>query len=83
MNGTWPSFAGWLLHSMVGGGLLLLLAVPLLGACRQPARRQRVGELALVAALFVPLLALAPSWITFPLPRTEPFLAGFGGPRRG
>jgi beta-lactamase regulating signal transducer with metallopeptidase domain/membrane-associated protease RseP (regulator of RpoE activity) len=71
MNGTWPSFAGWLLHSMVGGGLLLLLAVPLLGACRQPARRQRVGELALVAALFVPLLALAPSWITFPLPRTE------------
>ena len=29
MNAIWPPFAGWLLHSAVGGGILLLLALPM------------------------------------------------------
>lgn len=71
MNDTWPPYAAWLLHSMVGGGLLLLLALPLMAVCRQPARRQRVGEMSLLAALLLCVLSLGPSWITVPLPNTE------------
>jgi beta-lactamase regulating signal transducer with metallopeptidase domain len=67
MSGTWSPFAGWLLHSAVGGGLLLLLAWPLTRLCRQPARRQRLGESALLAALLLCVLNLGPSWITLPL----------------
>src|SRR5438128_2318770 len=74
MNVTWPPFAGWLLHSALGGGMLLLLALPLMRACRQPARRQRLGESALLAALVLCILNLGPSWITLPLPTTEPSL---------
>jgi beta-lactamase regulating signal transducer with metallopeptidase domain len=72
MSGTWPGFAGWLLHSVLGGGFLLLIALPLMAACRQPARRQRLGEAALFAALVLCLLDLAPPWITLPLLRAEP-----------
>ncbi len=74
MNVTWPPFAGWLLHSAVGGGLLLLLALPMMRACRQPARRQRLGESALLAALAVCILNLGPSWITLPLFPSEQFV---------
>src|ERR1700758_728713 len=71
MNGTWPPFAAWLVHSVLGGGFLLLVAVPLMAACRQPARRQRLGEAALLAALVLWLLNLAPPWIALPLPSPE------------
>ena len=69
---SWSSFTGWLLHSAFGGGLLLLLALPLMRACRQPARRQRLGESALVAALLLCALNLGPSWIPLPVAGFEP-----------
>jgi beta-lactamase regulating signal transducer with metallopeptidase domain len=59
---------GWLLHTLVGGGLLLLVARLLMAAVRSPARRQRLGEWAMVSALLLPLLALGPAWLLVPLP---------------
>ncbi|HLJ93788.1 MAG TPA: M56 family metallopeptidase, partial [Gemmataceae bacterium] len=75
MNSTWPPFAGWLLHSALGGGMLLLLALPMMRACRQPAWRQRLGESALLAALALGIFNLGPSWITVPLLSPESFLS--------
>src|SRR5205807_2021363 len=45
------------------GGLVLLLAWGLARRTRQPARRQRVGEWGLAAALVVALLSVGPSWL--------------------
>jgi beta-lactamase regulating signal transducer with metallopeptidase domain len=59
---------GWLVHTLLGGGLLLLAARLLMAGVRSPARRQRLGEWAMVAALLLPLLALAPAWLLVPLP---------------
>jgi len=67
MNGTWAPFAGWLLHSAVGGGLLLLLAWKLMNLCRQPAWRQRLGEWAVLSAVLLGALNLGPAWIKLPL----------------
>src|SRR5262245_19130539 len=58
----------WLFHSAVGVGLLLLLAWALLGLVRQPARRQRLGESGLAAALLVALLSLGPAWLLVAVP---------------
>ncbi len=59
---------GWLLHTLLGGGLLLLAARLLMAGVRSPARRQRLGEWAMASALLLPLLALAPAWLWVPLP---------------
>jgi beta-lactamase regulating signal transducer with metallopeptidase domain len=59
---------GWLLHTLLGGGLLLLAARLLMAGVRSPARRQRLGEWAMVSALLLPLLALGPAWLLVPLP---------------
>jgi beta-lactamase regulating signal transducer with metallopeptidase domain len=58
---------GWLAHVVVGGGLLLLLAWALTRCTRQPARRQKLGEWGIAAALLLPLLSLAPAWLEIPL----------------
>jgi beta-lactamase regulating signal transducer with metallopeptidase domain len=58
----------WWLHSAIGGGLLLLLAGVLMALTRQPARRQRLGEWGVTAALIVALLSVAPAWLLVPLP---------------
>ncbi len=68
MNGVWLSAVGWLLHCALGGGLLLLLAWGLVRRTRQPARQQRLGEWAMVAALLLAILALGPAWLVLPLP---------------
>ena len=57
---------GWLLHTLLGGGLLLLAARLLMAGVRSPARRQRLGEWGMASALLLPLLALAPAWLWVP-----------------
>ncbi len=58
----------WLLHTLVGGGLLLLLAWALFARIGQPARRLRLGEWAITAALLLAVLSLMPAWLVFRLP---------------
>jgi membrane-associated protease RseP (regulator of RpoE activity) len=59
MSEAWATEGDWLLRSAVGGGLLLLLAWGFMGATRQPARRQRLGEFGVAAALLLAGLSLA------------------------
>src|SRR5688572_22511967 len=68
MNLDTTAVAGWLLRTAAGGGLLLLIAWALMTRTRQPALRQRLGEIGLAAALVVPLLSLAPRWLVLPWP---------------
>jgi hypothetical protein len=62
--------AGWLAHTLAGGGLLLLLASLGAACVRQPARRLRLAEWAVAAALLLAVLSLGPAWlvVTEPLP---------------
>lgn len=60
-------FEAWLLHSTLGGGLLLLLAWGLMRRCTQPARRQRLGEWGVAAALLLAVLCFAPPWLNLPV----------------
>jgi beta-lactamase regulating signal transducer with metallopeptidase domain len=62
---------GWLVHTVVGGGLVLLVACAVMRFVRAPARRQRLGEWALLAALLLSVLSLGPSWIAIPLPSAQ------------
>jgi beta-lactamase regulating signal transducer with metallopeptidase domain len=71
MSIPWTAAGGWLLHSAVGGGLLLLLACGLMKGTRQPARRQRLGECGLAAALLLAVLGLGPTWLEVPWPVPE------------
>jgi beta-lactamase regulating signal transducer with metallopeptidase domain len=64
MNELWMGAARWLLHTAVGGGLLLLLTCLAMRWIKQPARRQRLGECGLTAALLVAVLSLiGPAWL--------------------
>ncbi|GIW80011.1 MAG: hypothetical protein KatS3mg105_1818 [Gemmatales bacterium] len=56
----------WLVHSAAGGGLLLLISWFWLSATRQPARKQRLGEIGVASALLLAVLCLAPSWWYLP-----------------
>jgi hypothetical protein len=80
MSPTWTAAAGWLVHTAVGGGLVLLVARLLLGRVAQPARRQRLAEGGLAAALAVALLSLGPAWLE--LPRSDCECERAGGPSR-
>jgi beta-lactamase regulating signal transducer with metallopeptidase domain len=62
---------GWFLHTVAGGGLLLLIAWAAMRPVRAPARRQRLGEWAIAAAIVLSVLSLAPAWLTVPLPSPE------------
>jgi beta-lactamase regulating signal transducer with metallopeptidase domain len=68
MSLDWTTAARWLLHCAVGGGLLLLLTCLLIRCTRQPARRQRLGELGLAAALVLAVLSLQPPWLVVAWP---------------
>jgi beta-lactamase regulating signal transducer with metallopeptidase domain len=57
-----------LLHGLIAGGLILLVASALCVVVRQPARRRQLGQWAVMASLIAPLLTLGPSWL--PLPET-------------
>jgi len=67
MNGTASLILGWWLHTLLGGGVLLLLAWLLMKGIAQPARRQRLAEFALAGALLLAGLSLAPSWLVLPV----------------
>ena len=72
MNEFWSAAVQWLLHLAVGGGLLLLVTCLLMRWTPQPARRQRLGEWGITAALLVGLLCLAgPSWLVIAWHRGE------------
>ncbi|MCI0380134.1 MAG: PDZ domain-containing protein, partial [Gemmataceae bacterium] len=60
------SLALWLAHTALGGAALLLITLLLMRWTRQPARRQRLGELGVAAALLMAVLALGPAWWTPP-----------------
>lgn len=62
----------WLLHTAIGGGLLLLLVALAFRLVRSPARQQRLGEWGVAAALLLSLLSLGPAWITVPVRRPTP-----------
>src|SRR5262245_42659471 len=68
MSGSWATPGVWLAHSAAGGGLLLLLTWALVRWTKQPARRQRLGECGLAAALVLAVLSLAPPWLRLDLP---------------
>ena len=63
MSWIWTTPGGWLIRSVAGGGLLLLLTWVLIKRTRQPARRQRLGEWGVVAALLLAVLNLGPAWL--------------------
>src|SRR5437763_13387275 len=62
------SAATWWLGTAVCGGLILLAACLLMHGIGQPALRQRLGELAVLAALAVAVLRLGPAWLEVPWP---------------
>jgi beta-lactamase regulating signal transducer with metallopeptidase domain len=57
----------WLLHTVVGGGLLLLATRLLQSRVRIPVRSQRLGEWGLAAALLLAVLSCLPAWIPLPV----------------
>lgn len=75
------SVAAWWGGTALGGGLVLLLGCVLMRRTREPAVRQRVGEVAIIAALLVAVLRMGPAWISLPWPSlptaqaAEPFSA--------
>ncbi len=66
MSGT--TATGWLMHTLAGGGLLLLLALVWAAWTRQPVRRLRVAEWAVTAALLLAVLSLGPAWLVVTAP---------------
>ncbi|MGE3804657.1 MAG: M56 family metallopeptidase, partial [Gemmataceae bacterium] len=58
----------WLLHSLLGGGLLLALVWRLMSVSRQPVRSLQLGRCGVLAGLVLAALALLPAWWTIPLP---------------
>ncbi|HKI30508.1 MAG TPA: M56 family metallopeptidase [Gemmataceae bacterium] len=67
MSWAWTMAGGWLLPGVLGGGLLLLLAAALTRYAGAPARRQRLGEWGVAAALLAVVLSFGPRWLTVSL----------------
>src|SRR5262245_40182932 len=66
MTIDWTGMGGWLMRSALGASVLLLIALVLMRWIKEPGRRQRVGEFALLAAVGVCFASLAPSWVVLP-----------------
>ena len=66
MSGTVA--AGWLVQMVLGGGLLLLLTRLVMARTAEPALQQRLGEVGLLSALLLAVLALGPAWLPITLP---------------
>jgi beta-lactamase regulating signal transducer with metallopeptidase domain len=66
MSGT--TVLEWLVRTLLGGGCVLLVAGLAMGRLAAPARRQRLGEWAMAAALLLAPLSLAPAWLVVELP---------------
>ena len=72
MNEIWTLAGIWMLRTALGGGLLLLVTCLLMRWTRQPVRRQRLGDMGLLAALLTALLcAIGPSWLVIAYSRGE------------
>lgn len=80
---TWaePTVEGWLVRCAAGGGLLLAVGCGLMVRARQPARRQRLGEWGLAAALLAAVLSLGPSWLPVAIPLLNPAAGAAPAPR--
>ena len=74
MELTWTSIAEWLLRTAGGGSLLIVGTLLAMRCVRQPARRQRLGELGMAAALVLAALCWAPAWLPLwaPAPTVPP-----------
>jgi beta-lactamase regulating signal transducer with metallopeptidase domain len=67
MSISWATCGSWLLHSAAAGGVLLLLTHLLARCVRQPARKQRLCEYGVLAALIAAVLnLLVPGWLLVP-----------------
>jgi beta-lactamase regulating signal transducer with metallopeptidase domain len=73
MGGT--TLLNWWLHTVIGGGLVLLVAGAVMLRTRQPARQLRIAEWAVLAALLVTLLSLGPAWLPLPIAAPAPAAA--------
>ena len=71
MPNAWLLLTSWWLRSALGGGLLLLAVWVLTRRTRQPARRQRLAEWGVLAALLAAVLSAGPSWLLLHLPSHE------------
>jgi beta-lactamase regulating signal transducer with metallopeptidase domain len=69
MTGFLAATGSWAIELACGGGLILLLAWAAAKICRQPVRRQRLGEWGMLAALLFLALSAGPRWLVVPLPR--------------
>jgi beta-lactamase regulating signal transducer with metallopeptidase domain len=79
MPNAWLLLTAWWLRSALGGGLLLLAVWVLTWRTRQPARRQRLGEWGVLAALFAAVLSAGPSWLLLHRPPHESAFSWFLG----
>lgn len=72
MNSDGAYLVDWWQHCALGGGLLLLVTWVLTRRLGQPARRQRLAEIGMLAALVLLCLSFTPTWLVVPLlPRTD------------
>jgi beta-lactamase regulating signal transducer with metallopeptidase domain len=69
------SAAAWWGGTALGGGAILLAGCGLMRCTRDPASRQRVGEIAVVAALLVAVLRCGPVWLNLPWPGSSAIAA--------
>ena len=69
MTITLNTIVYWLAHCALGGGLILLITYFLMRLPKQPALKQRIGEIGLIAALIVPVLTLLPAWFILGWPQ--------------
>src|SRR5215211_1316887 len=76
MQAALSALDGWLLKTTLGGGAVLLVGALWMLLSRQPVKRQRIGELALLFALLVALPAALPGWWSLPGTIKSDFLAG-------
>ena len=67
MHSAWILSTSWWFRSALGGGLLLLAVWGLMRWTRQPARRQRLGEWGVLAALLAAMLSAGPTWLPLDL----------------
>src|SRR6516162_4083385 len=66
MTTSWFEPEIWLLRTSIGTTGVWLCAIMMMTIFRQPARRQRVAEIAIVAGLLMAGLSLMPVWICLP-----------------
>ena len=72
MSWAWTMAGGWLLPGVLAGGLLLLVTRVLARCAAGPARRQRLADCGVAAALLAVALSFGPRWLSVPLSPARP-----------